>query len=96
MIIVGQATVPSNSTVNVFTIPPGTVSTVIFQPQWIAATVQTVYIGTSANVSAVNGMPVPVTPLSGDSYVSSPGTKVWATTGNATASSFSYIFSTGE
>lgn len=93
MIVAGQATVPSNSTVNVFTIPAGTVSTVLFQPQWVSP--QTVYIGSSQNVSAVNGMPVPVTPLSQDGYVAAAAVKVWATTGNATASSFSYIISTG-
>lgn len=95
MIICGQATVPSNSTVNVFTIPAGTVSTIVFQPQWIAATVQTVFIGTSQNVSATSGMPVPVTSMNLDGYVSGTQVKVWATTGNGTASSFSYLISTG-
>lgn len=95
MIICGQATVPSNSTVNVFTIPPGTVSTIVFQPQWIAATVQTVYLGSSPNVSATNGMPVPVTAMNMDGYVSGSQVKIWATTGNGTASSFSYLISTG-
>ena len=93
MIIMGQATVPSNATVSVFTIPAGTVSTVIFQPPWDAT--QTVYIGTSPNVSATNGMPVPVTPTNMDGYLSINQAKIYATTGNATASSFSYIISTG-
>lgn len=95
MIIMGQATVPSNSTVNVFTIPPGTVSTIVFQPQWIAATPQTVYIGSTQNVSAANGMPVAVTATNIDAFVTSGAVKIWATTGNATASSFSYLISTG-
>ncbi len=94
MIILGQATVPSNSTVNVYTIPPGTVNTTVFQPS--AGAPATVYIGTTANVSATNGMPVPVTPTNSESYVSTPGVKIYATTGSATASSFSYIISQGE
>lgn len=93
MITMGQATVPSSSTVNVFTIPAGTVSTIIFQPGWVSA--QTVYIGTSPNVSATNGMPVSITPTNIDGYVTSGQVKIYATTGNATASSFSYLISTG-
>lgn len=96
MIICGQAVVPGNATVNVFTIPSGTVSTIVFQPGWVAATVQTVYIGSSPSVSASNGMPVPVTAMNLDGYVSGTSVKVWATTGNATASSFSYLISTGS
>jgi hypothetical protein len=93
MIILGQATVPSSSTVSVFTIPAGTVSTVIFQPPWVSA--QAVYIGTSPGVSATNGLLVPVTPTNLDGYLSVTQAKIYATTGNATASSFSYIISTG-
>lgn len=93
MITLGQATVPSSATVQVFTIPAGTVSTIIFQPGW--ASPQTVYIGTSPNVSATNGMPVPITPTNLDGYLSVTQAKIYATTGNATASSFSFIISTG-
>lgn len=93
MITLGQATVPSSSTVNVFTIPAGTVSTVVFQPPWVSA--QAVYIGTSPNVTPTNGMPVSATPTNIDGYVTVGPVKIYATTGNATASSFSFIISTG-
>lgn len=86
-----QATVPSNSTVQVFILPPGTVNTTMFIP----AGNQAVYIGTSVNVSSINGMQLTQTPVNVESYVSSRGTPVWATTGNATASSFQYIISGG-
>ena len=91
-IVMGQATVPSSSTVQVFILPPGTVNTTIWQPTPAAATV---YVGTSVNVSAINGLPVPATPMNAESYVTSKSTPVWATTGNATAASFQYIISSG-
>lgn len=91
MIDMGSATVPSNSTVQVFTLPPGTVNTTMY----IASGVQAVYVGTSAHVSSSNGMQLSPTPVNTESYVSSQGTPVYATTGNATASSFQYIISGG-
>ena len=92
MLILGQATVPSNSTVVAFRIPPGTANTIVYQP----SNPQAVYIGPSPNVAATTGMPVPVTPVSEEQYVTSGGMAVYATTGNATASSFCYILSTGQ
>lgn len=92
MILMGQATVPSNSTVQVFILPPGTVNTTVFQPSGL----QTVYIGTSVNVSTINGMQITQTPINVESYVSSRGTPVYATTGTATGSSFQYIISGGS
>lgn len=90
-IILGQATVPGNATIAAFSIPPGTANTTVYQ----MTSPQAVYIGTSAGVSAVNGMQVPVTPTTPFGYVTSGGATVYATTGNATASSFSYIIVTG-
>jgi hypothetical protein len=89
-VIAGQATVPSSSTVTVFRLPPGYSNFTVFQP----TQVQPVYIGTSNGVTATNGMPVPNTPLSQETYTGSAGAAIWATTGNATASSFNYIIST--
>jgi hypothetical protein len=89
-VIVGSATVPSNSTVAVFSLPPGYSNSVIYQVN----NPQAVYIGTSPRVSPVNGMPVPVTPLNQETYTGSANATIYATTGNATASSFSYIIST--
>ena len=89
-VILGNATVPSNSTVAVFRLPPGYSNMTVYQQ----TTPQAVYIGTSNTVTAKNGMPVPNTPLNQETYTGSAGATVWATTGNATASSFSYIICT--
>jgi hypothetical protein len=91
-VLMGQATVPANSTTAVFTIPPGTVNTTMWQS--LPMTSQ-VYIGTSVNVSTTNGTPISATPINMESYVSSKGATIYATTGNATASSFQYIISSG-
>lgn len=92
-ILMGNATIPSNSTVQVFILPPGTVNTVMFQPLPAATTV---YVGTSVNVSSKNGMLLTATPVNMESYISSSGTPVWATTGGATAASFQYLISGGS
>ena len=91
-VIMGQATVPSNSTVQVFTLPPGTVNTVLWQRTPAAASV---YLGTSVRLSTVNGMLLTATPLNMESYVTSAGTPVFATTGSGVAASFQYIISAG-
>jgi hypothetical protein len=89
-IIVGSATVPSSSTVAVFSMPAGLCNFTIYQP----TQPQIVYLGTSSRVSTTNGLPVPVSPLSQDSYNSTAGVTYYATTGNGTASSFQYIICT--
>ena len=90
--ITGLATVPSSSTVPVFILPAGLCNFTVYQP----TNPQRVFIGTSPNVSATNGIPVPVTPLNQESYNSIAGATYYATTGNGTASSFCYIISTGN
>jgi hypothetical protein len=89
-VILGAATVPSSGTVTVFTMPPGPANLTVFQPSGSAV----VYLGTTSGVTATNGMPVPVTPLSQESYHGSRGATYYATTGSATASSFCYLIST--
>lgn len=89
-VILGQAAVPANSTVAVFTLPAGLSNYVIYQP----TTAQQVFVGSNARVNATSGMPVPVTPLQSEVYNGSPGVTYYATTGNGTASSFQYIIST--
>ena len=90
-VILGNAVVPANSTVPAFTMPILS-NVVIYQP----TTPQAVYIGTSAKVSAANGMPVPVSPLTVENYNSSSSVTYYATTGNGTASSFQYIINTSN
>jgi hypothetical protein len=89
-ILIGSATVPSSTTVAVFRLPPGYANFTLFQPSGKAA----VYIGTTPNVSAVNGMYAPNTPLNQETFTGSAGTGLYATTGGTAASSFSYIIST--
>lgn len=89
MIVLGSATVPANSTVPVFAMPM-LANFTVYQPSGL----QSVYLGSSVKVSSVSGMPVPVTPLLAESYNTSAGVTYYATTGNATASSFQYIIST--
>jgi len=89
-VILGNATVPSSSTVALFHLPPGYSNMTVFQP----SQAQAVYLGTSNALTAANGMLVPVTPANAETYVGSAGAAIYATTGNNTASSFSYILST--
>jgi hypothetical protein len=91
-VITGLATVPSSSTVVTFTLPAGLSNFTVFQP----TNAQTVFLGTSVNVSATNGMAVPTTPLTQEVYNTSRGVTYYATTGNGTASSFCYLISTGN
>lgn len=88
-VIVGNATVPSNSTVAAFILPPGYCNYTVYQP----TTPQAVFIGTSSRVSASTGQPVPNTPYNAETFTGSAGATIYATTGNATASSFNYIIS---
>lgn len=91
-VIMMQIPVPANSTVAAFVLPAGICNFAVFQP----TNPQQVFIGTSVNVSAVNGMPVPVTPLQQEAYNTVKGVTYYATTGNGTASSFNCIISTGN
>jgi len=91
-IITGSATVPASSTTAVFFLPPGYCNMTLF----LGASTQNVWVGTSAHVASTNGMLVPPTPLSTETFVGSAGAMMYATTGNATASSFSYILSTAH
>jgi hypothetical protein len=86
----GSVTVPSSSTVTAFILPPGYSNMTLFQ----TAASPLVFVGTSPHVSATNGMYVPNTPLNQETYTGSAGATMYATTGNATASSFSFILST--
>ena len=91
-LIAGNATVPASATVAVFSLPPGYSNITMYQP----TQAQAVYIGTSAHVAATNGMIVPNTPVSSETYIGSAGATIYATTGNGTASSFNYILSTAN
>ncbi len=92
-IIMGNAVVPGSATTAVFVLPTGLSNFTVYQPSGGTA----VFVGTSPNVSNVNGLQVPVSPSNTDSYNSSGGGKpVYATTGTTVASSFQYIISTAN
>lgn len=87
--VMGTVNVPGNSTVTAFIVPPGYNNVTIYQ----VTQAQGVFVGNTNKVSATNGMPVPVTPLSTEQYSGSAGLTYFATTGNATAATFSYLIS---
>jgi hypothetical protein len=89
-ITAGSATVPSNSTIPVFSLPPGYSNLTVYQP----SQAQSVWVGTGPGVTPTTGMIVPVTPLNTETYTGAMGATMYATTGNGTASSFSYILCT--
>lgn len=89
MITMGQASIPANSTVAVFFLPPGYCNYTIYQP----TTPQVVYIGPGTALTTANGLPVTPTPIVSENYSTGRGTMIYATTGNATASTFQYIIS---
>lgn len=88
--VMGTVAVPGNSTVTAFIMPPGYANVVFYQP----SQPQAVYLGTSVRVSTVNGLVVQPTPTNTETFVGSGGATWFATTGNATAATFCYLFST--
>lgn len=87
----GQATVPGSNTVRVFTLPAGLCNVSIYN-----LGTQSVFLGTSANVTTSNGLQCHSVPTSFNSYVSSSGTDVFGTTGNATAGTINYVIVTDQ
>lgn len=90
--IMGTVSVPGNSTVTAFIVPPGYANLLVYQP----SQAQQVFLGTSSRVSATNGMLVAVTPTGTETYVGSSGATWFATTGNATAATFCYLISSAN
>jgi hypothetical protein len=94
-ITLGQVAVPGNATIPVFLLPTGLSNFLVFQPT--SGNPATVYLGSSANVSSANGIPVPVTPANSESYIGTGGGKqFYATTGSAVASTFHFLISTAS
>lgn len=88
--VMGTITVPGNSTVTAFIMPPGYANLVFYQPSQS----QAVFVGTSNRVSATNGLRISPTPTNTETYVGSGGATWFATTGNATAATVCYLFCT--
>jgi hypothetical protein len=88
--VMGQATVPSSSTVPLFTVPPGFCNVTMYNLN----TVTSVFVGTSTAVTTANGLQCHSIPTSFSGYIGSKGATFYGTTGVATASSVNYIIST--
>ena len=90
-LVMGTASVPGNSTVAVFTVPPGYCNVMFYQP----SQAQSVVVGTSMRLTPTNGMLLATTgtPSNTEAYVGSGGATWYATTGNGTAATFCYLIS---
>jgi hypothetical protein len=88
-LIMGTITVPGNSTVPAFTMPPGYCNLLLYQP----SQAQPVFLGTSARVTSASGIQLSQSPFSTESWVGSGGANWFATTGNVTAATFCYLIS---
>lgn len=89
--IFGQTTVSNGSTAPVFTLPAG-LCNVTF---WNVST-GAVYIGTSLNVSASNGMQCHSIPTSFYGYVSSKGNTLYGANTSGNAATVQYVISTDQ
>lgn len=89
--VMGQATVPTASTVAIFTVPPG-LCNVTF---WNVST-PNVYVGTSTAVTATNGLVCHSIPTSFFSYVSARGATFYGANTAATGAAVNYIISTDQ
>lgn len=85
-ITMGQYTVPSSSTVPVFTVPSGPCAVSFFLQSGSA------FIGMSTAVSTSNGMSVPTAPFSFQGFSGSAGHQLWACGGPG---AISYVVSSG-
>lgn len=88
-ITMGQYTVPSSSTVPVFTVPPGPSSVTFFLQSGSA------FIGEGTAVTTANGMSVPTAPLSFGGFAGSAGSagrQLYACGGPG---AISYVISSG-
>ena len=89
--VMGQATVPSASTVKLFTIPSGLCNATF----WNVST-PNIYVGTSSAVTAVNGLVCHSIPTSFSNYVSSSGATFWGANTSATGGIVNYVIVTAQ
>ena len=82
----GQYTVPTSSTVAVFTVPPGPSSVTFFLQSGSA------FIGEGTAVTTANGMSVPTAPFSFEGFPGSAGRQLYACGGPG---AISYVVSSG-
>lgn len=90
-VVIGQMSIPGSATVPAFTIPSGPCSVT-----WYSLSVQAIFLGTSNQVSSVNGLNCHSVPTSMQGYMTSKGSQIWATTGNATAATLNYAIITDQ
>lgn len=89
--IMGQATVPANSTVAIFIVPPSYCAVTFYNTNTAATNA---YIGTSTAVSSVNGLVCHSIPVNFTTFMGSKGATFYATSGGAVATSVNYIIAT--
>lgn len=78
-----------SGTVPIFTVPPGPCAVTMY------VATGSVYTGTSTNLSTVNGMSVPTSPVTFRCWPGSQGAQLYGTTGTAaTTVAINYIVST--
>ena len=92
--VMGQISVANNSTVPLFTVPPGLCNATF----WNSATSATnvVSVGTSTAVTAVNGLQCHSIPTSFSSYVSSRGATFYGANTSGTTGLINYILVTDQ
>lgn len=89
--IMGQATVPTNSTVPLFTVPAG-LCNVTF---WNVST-PNIYVGTSTNVTTTNGLQCHSIPTNFFTYVSSKGATFFGANPSGVAGTVNYAIVTNS
>ncbi len=90
-LIMGNATVPANNTVPIFTVPPSFCSVTFYN---VNPSTASAYIGTSTAVSSANGLVCHSVPVSFETFMGSKGATFYATTGGAVATSVNYLIAT--
>jgi hypothetical protein len=90
-LIMGQATVPSNSTVPLFQIPPGFVSVTMYN-----INTSTVFLGTSASVSPTNGLVMHSVPTSFTGSMTSKAAMIYGANTAGTGTSINYIIDSDQ
>lgn len=90
-IFMGQTTVPSSSTVPLFTIPPGPTSVTFYNVSGA-----TVFCAVSPTIPTATALNLHTVPVTFQAFVSSKGATIFGTTGSVTAASVNYIMDTAQ
>lgn len=89
--VMGQATVPTTSTVPLFVVPAGLCNVTFY-----SLSAPTVYVGTTSRVSATSGLQCHSIPTSFVNYVSSSGATFFGANPSGSPASVNYIIVTAQ